>query len=377
MGNNLSVSVVVPLYNAEKYIADCLESILAQTFKDFEVIVVDDCSTDNSCAIVESYIPKFDGQLALYHMEKNSGSGALPRNKGIILSQGEYIVFADADDMITPTALEELYTLAKNYEAEVVYCEKHYKINDDGSGIHIGTGADQNVKLVDKPTFETENLTERVQKILQGKYRIPQWRKFVRRDFIFKYEIFFPHCKISEDDIWTYALVFYAKKFLRVPNVTYIYRLSETSIKLTPKTPQQVISFWLNPIFFGLKTLDNFMSKLEFFQANLQWRYAVLENFVCSRFSCALQSSFQLSSSEIYETLQQTFGENFGEHDVLISALCTILIAQQKISVINQEKLNQIVAQNQARIAELEKINRENVAYISELEKFIAESQRN
>ena len=86
MANVPEVSIIIPLYNAEKYIAECLESVLAQTFKNFEVIIVDDCSTDNSCTIVESYIPKFSGRLKLYHMEKNSGSGALARNKGLKLS---------------------------------------------------------------------------------------------------------------------------------------------------------------------------------------------------------------------------------------------------------------------------------------------------
>ena len=55
-----AVSIIIPMYNAEKYIGECLDSILAQTFQDFEVIIVDDCSTDNSCAIVESYLPKFN-----------------------------------------------------------------------------------------------------------------------------------------------------------------------------------------------------------------------------------------------------------------------------------------------------------------------------
>ena len=76
-----AVSVIIPMYNAEKYIGECLESLLLQTFQDFEVIVVDDCSTDNSFSIVESYIPKFDGRLKLTKTEKNSGGGGyVPRN---------------------------------------------------------------------------------------------------------------------------------------------------------------------------------------------------------------------------------------------------------------------------------------------------------
>ena len=126
MENAPAVSVIIPMYNAEKFIGECLESILAQTFQDFEVIVVDDCSTDSSVKIIEQYIPSFGGRLKLSRMDKNSGSGAMPRNKGMELSHGEYVFFMDDDDLLTKTALEEMYTLAKDFDADVVYTEKHY-----------------------------------------------------------------------------------------------------------------------------------------------------------------------------------------------------------------------------------------------------------
>lgn len=87
------------MYNAEKYIAECLESVLTQTLQDFEVILVNDCSTDNSRPIAESYLEKFDGRLKIYDNEKNSRAAAT-RNKGLRLAGGEYVFFFDADDMI-------------------------------------------------------------------------------------------------------------------------------------------------------------------------------------------------------------------------------------------------------------------------------------
>ncbi|MBQ6130959.1 MAG: glycosyltransferase family 2 protein [Selenomonadaceae bacterium] len=188
-----AVSVIIPLYNAEKYLAECLDSILNQTFQNFEVIVVDDCSTDSSCAVVENYIPKFDGRLTLAHMEKNSGSGALPRNKGFELSRGEYVFFMDADDMLIETALEELYTLAKDYAAEVVYCEKYYRC--DAAGENIKVDWMQRGTFVDKPTFDTENLAERVKGIVNRRYWVTPWSKLVRRDLIVKSGVHFPHCR--------------------------------------------------------------------------------------------------------------------------------------------------------------------------------------
>jgi hypothetical protein len=105
--NISAISVIIPMYNSEKYIGECLDSLLAQTFQDFEVIVVDDCSTDDSVVIVESYAQKFSGRLKLAKTEINSGGGGyVPRNIGLSLSSGEYFYFLDADDFIVEMALE-------------------------------------------------------------------------------------------------------------------------------------------------------------------------------------------------------------------------------------------------------------------------------
>ena len=125
-----AVSVIIPLYNAKKYIGECLDSLLLQTFKDFEVIVVDDCSTDNSCAIVEEYAPKFGGRLKLTKTEKNSGGGGyVPRNMGLKLARSKYIQFLDADDFLLGSALETLYNVAEEYDADVVHIRSYYRVN--------------------------------------------------------------------------------------------------------------------------------------------------------------------------------------------------------------------------------------------------------
>ena len=346
-----AISVIIPFNNAEKYIGECLDSLLNQTFKNFEVIVVNNCSTDNSVEVVKNFAPKFD-EFTLAHMEYNTGSGAMPRNKGFAFSRGEFVFFMDADDLVTPTALEEMYTLAKDFDADVVYCEDNYRVQADGSGLHREIG-EKNI-TIDKPTFETNDMAERVKGILIGKYLAPQWRKFTRRKIIVEHELFFPDTRPSEDDIWTYGLLIHAQKFLRVPNLTYCRRLSEDSIMRKKKTPQQTITFWTNPVLLGLKTLDKFMSRHEFFQQNPQYRYAVLKKFVNSKFGAFFSESFKLPPFAVYETIKQEFGDKLGEWDVVISALCTALNTQQKISAVNQQKFNQFAAQAKARIAQLE-----------------------
>lgn len=323
----LAVSVIIPLYNAGKFIGDCLNSLLAQTFKNFEVIVVDDCSTDNGVAIVKDYAPKFNGRLLLAQTEKNSGSGGLPRNKGLSLARGEYIQFLDADDMLQKTALEEMYTLAKEYDAEVVDCAKHYTVNEDGSDTQLVVL--QKGELSDKPVLESTNFGERVRKITAGFFTVSTCSKFVLRNLIMTNEIFFPHICPSEDDIWTYGLVFHANKFLHVPNAVYIRRLSESSVMRRERTPQQQLNFWLNPVLFGLKSLDDMMSGIEYFQKNPKQRYAVLKRLVKGKFDLSFRDVKELSTYEVYSAIKDKVGKKFGENDILICALCAAIYDEE------------------------------------------------
>ena len=368
-----AVSVIIPMFNAEKYVAECLDSLLNQTFQNFEVIVVDDCSTDNSVAIVKSYVEKLGGRLIFSSLEKNSGSGALPRNKGLMFSRGEYIFFMDADDLLMQNGLEEMYTLAENFNADFVHYENFYATDSEMKNIQL---YNQKSGIVGKPTLETENLAERIQAFWNNQYFVTPWCKFVKRNLLIEHEIFFPHICPSEDDIWTLGLIFYAKRILRVPNAIYFLRFSAESVSNTKRTPQQTINFWVNPLIYGLKSLDKLMSSCEFFKANSNYRYDVLEHFIKVRFLNLFDESLSLMPFAIYEAIKEEFGKNLGEHDVLISALCTYINTQEKIATINQQRFNEFAAQAQQRIADLEKINREDKAYISELENYINELNR-
>ena len=122
--NEPKISVIIPMYNAEKYIRQCLISVLASKFNDYEVLVVDDCSTDNSVAEVKKLLPHFDGRLKIFATEKNSRGAGVPRNIGIKNSSGKYVTFIDNDNMILPDALENLFETAETYGADVVHTEK-------------------------------------------------------------------------------------------------------------------------------------------------------------------------------------------------------------------------------------------------------------
>lgn len=114
------VSVIVPVYKAEKYLHRCVDSILAQTFKDFELLLIDDGSPDRSGEICDEYAQK-DNRIRVFHKENGGVSSA--RQKGMDEAVGEYTIHADPDDWVEPTMLEELYRKAKEDDADMVICD--------------------------------------------------------------------------------------------------------------------------------------------------------------------------------------------------------------------------------------------------------------
>ena len=116
MKNNVKVSVIIAVYNAEKYLVQCLDSVLNQTLKEIEIILVNDGSTDNSMQILEKYQKK-DARVRVINQE-NQGAAAA-RNAGMKLAVGEYLSFLDADDFFSPEMLEEMYAGCVEQDADI------------------------------------------------------------------------------------------------------------------------------------------------------------------------------------------------------------------------------------------------------------------
>lgn len=374
-----AISVIVPLYNAEKYIGECLDSILVQTFRDFEVIVVDDCSTDNSVVVVDSYIPKFDGRLMLTSTIKNSGNaGYTAQNKGFTFSRGEYVFFVDADDFITKTALEELYTAAKKYDADVVYTGTRYHYTNNETNLRLDGIAwlSKEQDIEDKLALSlitSENSVERIVTV-KNIFTAP-WTKFVRRDFLLKKEIVFPEIKVAGDVIWSIALFVCAERLLRIPNAVYFWRQdSLESVTHKKRDVAKQICLWCSNFVSAMNSIDKLFKQTELFQNNPSYRYDVLDMFFHSCFRHTLEVRFQVSSEDIFDILQREL-ENDADFSLAIPFFFSVIDAQQKNLLINQQKSTQYVEQTQARIAELEQLDKFNKAYISELENFIAQSQ--
>lgn len=343
-----AVSVIIPLYNVAKYIGECLDSLLAQTFQDFEVIVVDDCSTDNSVAIVENYIPKFDGRLNLVHMNKKSeGGGYMPRNKGIELSSGKYIFFLDGDDAITPTALEELYTLAEKYEADVIHCEKFYTVHDNlwhnkslRKQLKPYTYLTGDKILITEPLIFEENFEARVKFFTQRKLIWNVWAQLIRRDFILINELKMPDA-VAQDMTFTICELCSAKRYVIVPNVVNYYRVRQNSVSSEKTNVANLICKWLKATKLGVHFIDQFLSKREFFVRRYDLRYSLIEMFADEMLKHVTPIYAQIPAHALDELLRKEFD---GENSALMSFI---------FSTMNIYRLQLIQAQN--RNAELER----------------------
>lgn len=125
-----AISIVVPVYKAEKYLHRCVDSILSQTFADFEVLLIDDGSPDGSGLICDAYAEQ-DPRVRVFH--KKNGGVASARELGVQNAKGEYIIHADSDDWVEPDMLEEMFRAARESNADMVICDYFVKKNDEES----------------------------------------------------------------------------------------------------------------------------------------------------------------------------------------------------------------------------------------------------
>ena len=354
-----AVSVIIAMYNTEKYIGECLDSFLAQTFKNFEVIVIDDCSTDNGNAIVKSYEEKFGGRLTLVRLPKNSGNNGIPNNTGLSMSRGEYVLFMDSDDTITPDALEKLYAVAKDFDADVVSCEKYYNVPDelwsnDEFRKQLKPYSYQRGGFVNEPTLITEDFSERVNDCAQKRFLWNIWSKLIRRDFLVDNEISITN-EMANDMLLTCFLIYSAKRFVRVPYVINFYRVVNSSLTHQKRDPLKQLKKYMNALTVGFTHLDEFLNRQDFFQKNNAAKYTAFNTYFQEILTYLNQIYATIPIHQLDETLQDVFSpdENaalmaFNFNMMNVYRLKLIQAQQQSL------KFNQFAAQAQKRIAELE-----------------------
>lgn len=198
----MKVSIIVPVYNAEKYLHQCLDSLVGQTLDEYEIILIDDGSKDSSAAIMEEYKSRYPQRIQTLHVE-NGGQGRA-RNIGIGLAKGEYLGFVDSDDWVDLSMFQTLYEAAAAEEADMVICDVIDRYIDDREVVH-------------HTWRETRPLAAAGSSC----------NKLFKREAVG--EIRFPEGLWYEDFSFSARLIAKAEKVIYVPAALYIYRCGHAS----------------------------------------------------------------------------------------------------------------------------------------------------
>lgn len=200
--NKVKVSVVVTTYNSEMYLSDCLYSIINQSLKEIEIIIVDDGSTDNTLDIVYSFA-KQDNRIKYYsNIHANAGRA---RNLGMKYAKGKYLLFLDSDDFFNINMFEDLYNQAETDGSDIVVCEYDYydecmkKINDG-------------FRFAEEPVFKSPFSASTLTRSLFTITNPAAWNKLFLKDFIKNNSLYFEDLKSTNDLTFTYSAMASAKK---------------------------------------------------------------------------------------------------------------------------------------------------------------------
>lgn len=213
------VSLIIPIYNAEKYLRRCLDSALQQTFSDLEIIVVNDGSTDSSLDICHEY-EKLDSRFRIIDKENTGVSDC--RNRAIEMSQGEYLQFLDSDDWLAPDATESLVYAAQKYSCDLVIAD-FYRVD--------GAVFTEKQHIRERGLLTREQYAEYMMQDPADFYYGVLWNKLYRRSLIEKHQIKMnPELRWCEDFLFNLSYIRYAERFTAIQTPIYYYMKRKGSI---------------------------------------------------------------------------------------------------------------------------------------------------
>lgn len=209
------ISVIVPIYNVEKYLEQCIESITNQSYTNLEIILVDDSSPDNCPAICDDWAKK-DNRIRVIH--KDNGGLSSARNAGITVATGKYITFVDSDDYIEPDMYEKLINIMYQTSSDIVSCKLRF-VYDAGS---------YSVSSEDSCELTEYNSEEALSALIDDKLRQVVWNKLYKTELI--NNIQFEVGKYHEDEFWSYQVIGKSDKVTTIDYTGYNYRQRSDSI---------------------------------------------------------------------------------------------------------------------------------------------------
>lgn len=206
----IKVSIIIPIYNVERFITRCATSLLEQTLQDVEFIFVDDATPDKSIYLLQEVLeryPERKEQVILIRHETNQGLPAA-RNSGLAVAKGEYVFHFDSDDFVDSTMLEQLYRTAQKHDADIVWCDWWLSFK-------------KNERYMKQPAYATP--MEALKGMLSGAMKFNVWNKLVRRSLYEEHQILFPSGYGMGEDMTMIRLFARARNVVYLPKAFYHY----------------------------------------------------------------------------------------------------------------------------------------------------------
>ncbi len=294
------ISVIVPVYNVEKYLKNCLDSIIEQTFKDFEIICVNDGSTDNSRTILEEYKNK-DSRILI--IDKKNGGLSSARNYGLDKAKGEFISFVDSDDWIENTMLEKLYKNITELNSEISICA--VRLYDEQKAQSDESQKYFNLSFFDK-TFDNRAFDYKETLPFIMDVCVMAWNKLYRKSFLDKYNARFPDGLIFEDGPFFFSIYFKAQRVSIVRDFLYNYRINRKG-SIVEKGGVHFLDIIdvVELMYNSIKNLPCFNDiKNEFYIRKIDdivYRYELVNMFYKKRFSKKLRTKDFLFDGSIFD----------------------------------------------------------------------------
>ena len=208
------ISIIVPVYNTSEYLDKCLESLVSQSYKDIEIILIDDHSTDDSAEIMHKWESK-DSRIRTIYKTENSGVSD-SRNRGLSIANGELIAFADSDDYLPPDMYQRMTEALTENNADIAVCSIT-KVYPDKS-------IDQTVPEIPSCVSREEALSVCMKHIGKGENNMYVWNKLYRRSLFDSIPKFNTQLRYCEDVVWVTETFCKAERFVFCPSVSYFYR---------------------------------------------------------------------------------------------------------------------------------------------------------